>query len=75
MKYSNGIEVLVGDKVRLSGDEIGQVVGLLEDNQFDTSVNANEWLYLAKGALIRSSKYGLFHYSEMNDDIVFISRT
>lgn len=72
--YLSGEEVLLGDKVKLNDDEVGEIVALIESGQFDETLHASEWSHLKLGALVRSEKYGLFHYLEMNDEVDFTSR-
>lgn len=74
MNYMNGTAVKLGDLVRLNDDEIATVVAIIEDEQFLPGVSAGEWRYLKRGVLIDSTKYGLFHYEDIDDDVVFIDR-
>ncbi len=74
MRYKDGTLVALGDLVRLNNDEIGSVVGVIEDQQFLSGFRAEEWQYLKRGLLVDSTKYGLFHYEELGDEVEFVER-
>jgi hypothetical protein len=74
MKYYSGIDVKVGDKVTLNDDEAGVVVAILDDREFLSAIYEDKWQNLDVGVIIVSSKYGVFHYPEINEEVVFHSR-
>jgi hypothetical protein len=76
MRYPNGEEVIVGDRVKLgrSEDSDGVVVCALDRNEYSPSHPKEKWSELEVGALIEFPKYGLIHYKEPEDDLQLISR-
>ena len=73
MKYLDGKELCLGDKVRVAG-EPGTVVAVIDTNQYSEAYPGG-WSYLKKGALIEASAFGLLHYDNPDEDLVFLSRS
>lgn len=74
MKYSDGQEVKLGDKVKLGPDEGGVVVCSIDTREYTDDYPESEWGYLKKGVLINFPLYGLIHYEEQEPDIHLIAR-
>jgi hypothetical protein len=74
MKYPDGTEIKVGDRVKVAGDDFGVVVLSVDANEYSTEFPAQEWSYLKKGIMIKSEKMGLVHYEEYSEDIELIKR-
>lgn len=74
MKYSDGSEVLLGDKVKLWEHTEGKVVCSIETNQFTDTYSKNDWGYLKDGVLIASPQVGLIHYLEPDASLELIER-
>jgi hypothetical protein len=74
MRYSDGQEVHLGDRVRLGDDEKGVVVCIIDDDQFSPQFPKAQWAYLNEGALVCFPKYGPIHYKELEPDLEFLER-
>lgn len=74
MKYADGQEVMLGDKVSLGGDSGGVVVGIISSGQFADGFPATEWLYLKRGILVQFPRFGLIHYETVEPDVALVSR-
>lgn len=74
MKYSDGQEVRLGDKVRLGQDEGGVVVCSIDTGEFSDDYPMSQWGYLKKGVMINFPLYGLIHYEEPEPDLQLIGR-
>jgi hypothetical protein len=74
MKYADGQDVMVGDKVRLGGDEGGVVVCSIDTGQYSAEAPEAEWSYLKKGVVIKFPKFGLIHYEKTEPDLALIAR-
>ena len=72
MRYPDGTDIRVGDRVKIAGDDFGVVVLSIDANAYSADFPAQEWSYLKKGILIKSEKMGLVHYEEYSDDIELI---
>jgi hypothetical protein len=74
MKYPDGQEVLVGDKVRLGDDDGGVVVCSIDTGNYSHEAPEAQWSYLKKGVVIKFPKFGLIHYETSEPDLVLIAR-
>ncbi len=72
MKYWNGEEVKIGDKV-IADKSDGIVVCVIDTKQFSEDYSEG-WDYLEKGMLIETKAMGLVHYPESDDDIFLVKR-
>jgi hypothetical protein len=71
MKYPDGQEVRLGDRVKLGGI----VVASIDTNEYSPEHLAAQWSYLKKGVMIEfSGTYGLIHYEEPDADLQLIAR-
>ena len=73
MKYPDGNEVRIGDKV-IADDSEGIVVCVIDTKQFSDNYPEG-WSYLGRGVLIETKKWGLIHYPEIDEDVVLVERT
>lgn len=74
MRYTDGTDIRVGDKVKIADDDFGVVVFSIDTNEYSIGFPAHEWSYLKKGIMIKSDKMGLVHYEQYSDDIQLIKR-
>jgi len=74
MKYPDGQDVRVGDRVRLGDDEGGVVVCSIDTAEYTPEHPAAQWSYLGRGVMISFPKFGLIHYEEPESDLCFIGR-
>lgn len=74
MKYPDGKEVKVGDKVKLWEGCDGIVVASIDTGEFSTAYPEKDWEYLKAGVLINSDKAGLIHYLEPEKSLELIER-
>lgn len=72
MKYLNGMEVCLGDQVLVDGEK-GEVVAVIDSNQYSSDYPSG-WSCLGKGALIVADGFGLIHYPEPDEDLIFVHR-
>ena len=74
MKYPDGRQVRLGDRVKLGGDDAGIVVASIDTNEYSTEHPSAQWSYLQKGVMIEFPSYGLIHYEEPDADLQLIAR-
>lgn len=72
MKYCDGQDVLLGDRV-IADNSDGVVVCVIDDNQFSEKYPEG-WGYLKTGMLIETKAMGLVHYPQVDEDIILIER-
>jgi hypothetical protein len=74
VKYLDGQEVRLGDRVRVDHDPSGLVVACIETQEYSPEFPKAEWVYLQRGFLVMSSKYGLVHHERPDEDMELIER-
>ena len=74
MKYSDGNEIKVGDKVKVWEGCFGMVVCSMDTEEYTPSYSKEEWGYLNVGILIDSDEAGLIHYTESEEELELIQR-
>jgi hypothetical protein len=74
MKYPNGEDVRLGDRVRLGADDRGAVVASIDTDEYSDAHPKAQWGYLKKGVMIEFPMYGLIHYEEPEPDLQLIER-
>jgi hypothetical protein len=74
VKYADGQDVRLGDRVRLGDDDGGRVVCSVNTSQYSEECPESEWSYLKTGVLISFPRLGLIHYVEPEEDLQLIER-
>jgi ribosome-dependent ATPase len=75
MKYHDGKEVSLGDRVELGVDRDGVVVCVLDTGEYSATCPAAEWSHLKNGVIIDFPKYGKIHYKDaVEPDVHLIAR-
>jgi hypothetical protein len=74
MKYRDGQEVIIGDRVSLAEGSEGKVVFCVDRDEFSERYPKAEWGYLESGAMVKTEKFGLVHYPVADDELTLVSR-
>lgn len=74
MKYSDGEQVKLNDRVKLGGDESGIVVCIIEDDKYTDNFSKAQWGYLKEGMLVKFQNYGLIHFIKIEKGLQLIQR-
>ena len=77
MKYQNGQEVRLGDKVLIDGKYSGVVVANMDGAEYSEKEPEAKWGYLGSGVMIDTDFGGLVHYKQENiahEEIALVSR-
>jgi hypothetical protein len=74
MKYADGQEVRLGDRVKLGKDDGGVVVASIDTNEYSGEHSQAQWGYLKKGVMIEFPLHGLIYYQEPEPDLQLIER-
>ena len=74
MKYPDGKEAKIGDKVQLWNGCYGVVICSMDTNEYSADYPKKEWQYLKSGVMIKTDKAGLIHYIESDEDLQLIER-
>ena len=74
MKYWDGREVKLGDRVKLDDDSGGVVVASIDTREYSAVCTEAQWSCLQKGVLVDFPRWGLIHYEEPDQDLEFLAR-
>lgn len=74
MRYSDGQEVRLGDRVTLWKECYGTVVCSIDTCEYTSDFPREQWEYLRRGVIIKAEKAGLIHYLEPDEDFELIGR-
>ena len=74
MKYPDGQEVRLGDRVELWDGNWGTVVCSIDTDEYAAAYPKVQWDYLGRGIVVLSEKAGLVHYSEPEQNMRLIKR-
>jgi len=75
VKYTNGLEVEIGDEVQVDQRYKGTVVANLDAGQFTSAYPLERWAYLRTGLLINTNYGALLHYPPGHkDELVLLRR-
>ena len=74
MKYADGQEMKLGDRVRLGADDGGVVVAMIGTGEYSKEYPEAQWGSLKKGAMVEFPMYGLIHYEQPEEDLELIAR-
>ena len=77
MKYLDGTDIRLGDKVLIDGKYNGVVVANIDGSEYSEKMPKENWEYLGSGVMIDTDFSGLVHYQQENiekDEILLASR-
>lgn len=74
MKYPDGQEVRLGDRVKLGQDSGGIVVASMDTSEYSEDHSEAQWGYLKKGVMINFPMHGLILYEKPEADLQLIER-
>ncbi len=75
MKYCDGQDVKLDDKVKLGDDSEGVVVCSIDTGEYSKEHPESAWGYLKKGVMILFPKFGLIHYEVPEEGLQLIARS
>jgi hypothetical protein len=61
MRYIDGVEVRLGDRVRIYDSDSGTVVFSIDAGEYSEGFPEKDWGYLKKGVMIRTDHGALVH--------------
>jgi hypothetical protein len=75
MKYFDGQDVKMGDKVKFGEDSGGVVVCSIDTGEYSEAHPESQWGYLKEGVMIDFPLYGLIHYAKVDPEMELVSRS
>lgn len=74
MKYADGRDARLGDRVELWEGGVGRVVCSLDTGEFGESFPREQWSYLRSGVLVQAEAVGLLHYTHPDETLKLLAR-
>lgn len=74
MRYPDGQEARLGDRVELWIGNEGTVVCSIDTGEYQSEYPKEQWAYLGEGVLVLSEKGGLVHYKVPEPTMRLLSR-
>jgi hypothetical protein len=75
VKYSDGNEAWVGDRITIDGRYLGHVVACIDRGEYSPEHPKEQWGYLAKGIMVNTDFGGLVHYPDgAHEHMVLVAR-
>ncbi len=74
MRYSNGQEARLGDKVKLGDGSEGVVVCSIDTDEYTSEYPKDQWEYLKRGVMVNFPKYGVIHYEQAEAGLELVER-
>ena len=73
MKYPDGSDICVGDRVQLANGEMGVVVFSNDRNEYSSKFPKEQWEYLKEGVMVKTDSGALVHTFGDNVNEIFKS--
>lgn len=75
MKYADGRDIKLGDKVELWNGCFGEIVCSIDTDEYSIGFPKDDWAYLKSGVLVRTERKGVIHYIEPDEDLKLLRRS
>ena len=62
MKYPDGTDAHVGDRVRVSNGDTGVIVFSVDTNEYTAEYPKEDWAYLGSGVMVQTDIGALVHF-------------
>ena len=66
MKYPNGLEIQIRDRVKLNTGDLGVVAFSVDADEFSEEFKKEEWSYLQEGVMVKTDEGVLIYYTSAN---------
>jgi hypothetical protein len=74
MKYADGRDARLGDRVQLWEGGEGRVVCSFDTDEFGDSFPCERWAHLRSGVLVHTEGAGLLHYKYPDESLKLLAR-
>jgi len=68
MKDSNGVEIRLGDRVRIYDMDIGIVVVSVDTDEYSDEFPQNDWGYLKSGVMVKTDTGAIVHLEDLDPE-------
>jgi hypothetical protein len=74
MKYSDGRQASLGDRVKLWETVFGTIVCSIDDDTYSEDFSREHWAAKGNGVVIKADDGRIFHYGEPDEDFELLER-
>ena len=77
MKYADGSEIRLRDRVRIFNNQYGSIVFSIDAGEYSKDFPEDKWKYLERGVMVKCDDGALVHITKTDhaDDIVLVERS
>jgi hypothetical protein len=68
MRYPDGSEAKLGDRLRIFDGDCGYVVASIDTGQYSQEFSKRDWAYLKEGIMVKTDKGALVHLDSSHSD-------
>ncbi|HUB85706.1 MAG TPA: hypothetical protein VL971_08430 [Rhizomicrobium sp.] len=74
MLDATGRLIRLGDQVSIGGGMVGIVVFSIDTGEFSSEFPKVDWAHLGRGIMVQTTKAGLVHLADTDEDVQIISQ-
>jgi hypothetical protein len=70
MKYADGFDISLGDRVQVSNGDVGSVVASVDSDEYNPEYPKENWAELKTGILVLTDRGALVHFGEEHSHLL-----
>jgi hypothetical protein len=70
MKYADGTEARLGDRVRITNGDIGTVIASMDTDEYGSEATKENWAHMGAGILVRTDRGALVQFDDAHSRLV-----
>ena len=71
MKYADGTEAHLGDRVRMTNGDTGTVIASMDTDEYGPEATKENWVHMGPGILVRTDHGALVQLDDSHANFVF----
>ena len=70
MKYADGTEARLGDRVRITNGDTGTVIASMDTDEYGSEATQENWAHMGAGILVRTDRGALVQFDDSHSRLV-----
>jgi hypothetical protein len=70
MKYVDGIEARLGDRVRITNGDTGTVIASMDTDEYGPEATKENWAHMGGGILVRTDRGALVQFDDSHSRLL-----
>jgi hypothetical protein len=70
MKYIDGTEARLGDRVRVTNGDTGTVIASMDTDEYGPEATKENWAHMGEGILVRTDRGALVQFNDSHSRLV-----